>query len=98
MEDADEGCGGLLVPCCDGPPFFEPSPEPLDPVSVEINPVRTGDGGLIAAGGNGWSGSEVSDLLAEFMAAVAPIGDDPSGNARQAPQQRQGLRKLMRFP
>ena len=95
MEDADEGCGRLLVSCCDGSPLLEPSPEPLDPVSVEINPVRTGEGGLIAARGDGRNGSEVSDLLAEFMAAVAPIGDDPFGNARQVLKQGQGLGEFM---
>ena len=95
LEDCEEAAGCLLVSGGDGPPLLELGPEPLDPIAVEIDPIRTCDGRIAASCGDGWSCAHVPDSLSESMAGVSSICDDPFGRSRQSFEQGLCVGKLM---
>ena len=57
--------GGLLVAGGDGPPLLEPGPEPLDQVAVVVDPLRAGDGRLVALRRDRGPCAHAPDVLAE---------------------------------
>jgi hypothetical protein len=61
------------------PPLLRSGPEPLDPVAVGVDPLRTGDGGLFALGGDRWTRALLLDVLPEGMAGIASISHDHLG-------------------
>ena len=75
-EHADEADGGLLVSGRDGAPFLKPGPEALDLVAVVVDPVRAGDGGLVALGRDRWPCAHVPDVLTDGVAGVVATADD----------------------
>jgi hypothetical protein len=64
-------------PSGNGAPLFQPRPEPLDHGAVGVDPLRTGDGCLIARGRNGGTCAALPDVLPEGIAGVAPISHHP---------------------
>ena len=71
----------------DGAPFLEPGPEALDLVPVVVDPVRAGDGRLVALGRDRGPRTYVPDVLTKSVAGVAPVPDDPIGHAGQVTEQ-----------
>lgn len=47
-DDAHEADGGFLIAGSDSAPLPEPDPEPLDLISVVVDPMRASDGRLVA--------------------------------------------------
>jgi len=70
---------------------------PLDAVAVVVDRLRAGDGGFVDLRRDGGPCAEAPDVVAEGVAAIAAIGHDPHRHAGQAPQQRYGLRRLVRL-
>lgn len=75
-EDTGEARGGLLIACGDGPPLLEPDPETLDLVAGVLDPVRAGDGRLMAPGRDRGPCAHGSDVLAESVTGVATVTHD----------------------
>ncbi len=95
LEDCDEAGRSFLVSRGDGSPLLGLGPEPLDPVAVEIDPVRACDGRIAASGGDGWPCVHVPNGLPEGVAGVSAIRDDPFGRGGQSFEQRLGVGQLM---
>ncbi len=87
--------GGLLVACGDRSPLFQPCPETLDHVAVVVDPVRAGNGCLIALGGDRWACAALPDVLPEGMAGVASISNHLLRHARQAVEEGNSMREFM---
>ncbi len=62
-----------------------------------VDPVRAGDGRLVPLEWDCGACAQVPDVLAEGMTAVATVGDNPAGHARQLVEQRHGIRQLVRL-
>jgi hypothetical protein len=69
---------------CDGSPLRQPRPEPLDLVPVVVDLLRTGDGCLMPLRWDRRSRAYPPDVLAEQVAGVASITNDPLRHTRQA--------------
>src|SRR4051812_5411563 len=82
---------------CNGTPFFQPSPEPLDLVAVVVDPVWAGDGGLVALWRDRRPRTQAPDLLAKGVTAIASVGHHPLRHARQTVEQRNGMGQLVRL-
>src|SRR5690606_27527322 len=77
--------------------LLQPRPEALDAVAVVVDRREAGDGRLVAAGRDSRARTEIPDVLAEGLAAVAAVGDDPDRHTGQTGEQRHGLGQLMRL-
>ena len=64
---------------------------------MDVDPVWAGDRRFVAFGRDGGLGAQVADMLAERVAAVATIGNDPARHIWQPSQQRHGVRQLVRL-
>src|ERR1700712_1401923 len=96
-ENAHERACGFLITCCDGPPFFELGPEPLDLIAVGVDPVGTGDRRLIAPGWDHGPGSQVPDVLTKGVAAVASVSNHPFRHARKLVEECHRMRQFVRL-
>ncbi len=96
-EHAHEGSGGLLIARCNGSPLFEPGPEPLDDVAVVVDPGRTGYRRFIGFGWDRRFRTQAPDVFAEAVAGIAAISHKPARHTRQAVEQWNGFRQLVRL-
>jgi hypothetical protein len=96
-EHTHEAAGGFLISRCDRPPLFEPGPETLDAVSIVVDPRRTGHRRLIALGRDRWPCAEVPDEVAEGLAGVATVGDNPGRDDGEDGQEQRRERQFVRL-
>src|SRR3954447_9438297 len=82
---------------CNGTPFFQPSPEPLDLVAVVVDPLWAGDGGLGALWRDRRPRTQAPDVLAKSVTGIASVGHHPLRHAWQTVQQRDGMGQLVRL-
>src|SRR3954453_6807328 len=79
------------------PPLFQPRPEVLDAVAIDVDPVWTGHWGLVLLGRDRRTGAQAPDVLAKGVAAQASVRHHPFRHPRQTVQEWDGLRQLMRL-
>lgn len=94
-KNAHEAGGGLPVSGGDGAPLIEPGPEALDLIAVVVDPVRAGDGRLVALRRDRGSRAHIPDVLTKGVAGVATAPDDPLGHARKLVEQRNRMGQFM---
>ncbi len=78
-------------------PFLQPTPQVLDAVPVDVNPIWAGYSGLVALRRDRRLRAQAPDVLTKAVAGVAAVGYHPLGYARQLVKQRHGLRQLVRL-
>src|SRR4029453_6841009 len=76
---------------------LEPGPEALDAVAVHIDPRRAGDGRLMALGRDRRACAEVPDEVAEGVAGVTAVADDPGGDEGEDRQEQRRQRQFVRL-
>src|SRR3954468_14162195 len=80
---------------CDGTPFLQASPEPLDQVAVVVDPVWASDRGIVALRRDCGPGTQVPDVLAKSVTGIAPVSHHPLRHAWQTIEQRDGRGQFM---
>src|SRR4051812_63794 len=96
-EPPNEGWGCFLMGGRTRPPLFQPRPEVLDAVAIDVDPVWTGHWGLVRLGRDRRTGAQAPDVLAKGVAAQASVRHHPLRHAGQALQERDRMGQLMRL-
>ena len=89
---------GLFVAYGDGAPFFEPCPEVLDEVAIDVDPLWAGNRRVGTFGRDSRACAQVPDALAKGIGGEAPVTDNPSRYVRQTAEQPWGKGQFMRLP
>jgi hypothetical protein len=81
----------------DRAPFLQPTPEPLDAVTVHVDPGGASHGRLVAPGWERRARAAVPDVLAEGVRGVAAVAHDPSRHVGRAAERTWRQRQLVRL-
>src|SRR4051795_220969 len=81
-----------------GAPFFQPCPEVLDAVAIDVDPVWTGNRRIRPLRRDRGPGAQVPDALTEGIGGEAAVPHDPARSIGQAVEQTRRHRQLVRRP